>query len=60
VVSEKGETKIGPIDEADRNVLRKRLFTAGELLKRGQLGPDPEKLKQVTAAQLELFGRPDA
>jgi predicted ATPase len=52
-----GETRIAPIDEADRSVLRDRLFTAGELLKKGQLGPDPKKLKAVKPEQLELFGR---
>jgi hypothetical protein len=57
VVSDKGETRIGPIDEADRSVIRDRLFTAGELLKRSQLTPDPEKLKKVTPKQLELFGK---
>lgn len=60
VVSEDGETKIGPIDEADRSLLRDRLFTAGELLKRGQLSPDPKGLAQVTPSQLELFGSPEA
>ena len=29
---------------------------AGELLKKGQLGPDIEKLKVIKPAQLELFG----
>jgi predicted ATPase len=57
VVSDNGETRIGPIDQADRSVIRDRLFTAGELLKRSQLTPDPEKLKKVTQKQLELFGK---
>ena len=57
VISENGETKIGPIDDADRSVIVDRLFTAGELLKRSQLTPDASKLKRVTARQLELFGR---
>lgn len=56
VVSEGGETKIGPIDEADRSVLRDRLFTAGDLLRQGQLTPDPQALMQTPAHQLELFG----
>lgn len=57
VVNENGETKIGPIDEADRSVIRDRLFTAGELLKRNQLTPDPEQLRKVSATQLGLFER---
>ena len=57
VVCEQGETRIGPIDEADRSVLRDRLFTAGELLKRGQLTPDVEKVKRIPTSQLELFVR---
>lgn len=56
VAFDNGETKIGPIDDADKSVLRDRLFTAGELLKKGQLGPDIEKLKVIKPAQLELFG----
>jgi len=57
VVSENGETKIGPIDEADRSVIRDRLFTAGELLRQGQLLPDRKHLNQDSPGQLELFGR---
>ncbi len=60
VVSEDGETKIGPLNEADRSVLRDRLFTAGELLKQGQLTPDLEAIRQTPPGQLELFGRSDA
>jgi len=53
VVSEHGETTIGPLDEAGRSVLRDHLYTAGELLRMGQLRPDPE---QSRLKQLELFG----
>jgi predicted ATPase len=60
VVSEDGETQIGPLKEADRSVLRDRLFTAGELLKLGQLTPDLEAIRQTPPKQLELFGRSDA
>ena len=56
VVSEKGETKIGPLNEADRSLMRDRLFTAGELLKQGQLHPDLEAIRQIPPEQLELFG----
>jgi predicted ATPase len=60
VVSENGETRIGPLNEADRSLMRDRLFTAGELLKQGQLTPDLEVIRQIPPKQLELFGRPDA
>ena len=59
VVSENGETKIGPLNEADRSLMRERLFTAGELLKQGSLTPDLEAIRQTPPKQLELFGRPD-
>jgi predicted ATPase len=60
VVSENGETKIGPLNEADRSLIRDRLFTAGELLKQGSLTPDLDAIRQTPPQQLELFGRPDA
>lgn len=37
---EKHETKIGPLDDAGRSAIRDRLYTAGELLRLGQLTPD--------------------
>jgi len=60
VLSEDGETRIGPLHGADRSLLRDRLFTAGELLKQGQLIPDLEAIRQIPSEQLELFGRRDA
>ena len=36
----RGQTRIGPIDEASRSVLRKHLYTVGELLRIGQLFPE--------------------
>ncbi len=39
VVGDDGETRIGPVDAVGRSVLRDRLFTAGELLRMGQLQP---------------------
>ncbi|OHB65816.1 MAG: hypothetical protein A2Y76_06230 [Planctomycetes bacterium RBG_13_60_9] len=57
VVNENGETKIGPLNEADRSLMRDRLFTAGELLKQGSLTPDLEAIQQTPPQQLELFGR---
>ena len=51
-VSEHGETRIGPLDEAGRAVLHEHLFTAGELLRLNQLQPDPELSSHH---QLRLF-----
>jgi hypothetical protein len=52
VVSDQGETRIGPLDESGRSVLRDHLYTAGELLRLDQLRPDPE---QSRPTQLDLF-----
>jgi predicted ATPase len=56
VVNLNGETRIGPLDEADRSVIRDRLYTAGELLRQGQLNPDPAHIENISPRQLELFG----
>ncbi len=56
VVNDKGDTKIGPIDEAGRTAIRDRLYTAGELLRLSQLTPDLKELERAAATQLELFG----
>ena len=56
VVARHGESHIGPLDETGRAVLRDHLYTAGELLRMGQLAPDP-KLANVSPKQIELFGR---
>lgn len=40
VVNRGGETFLGPVDAANREALRDRLFTAGELLRLNQLEPD--------------------
>ena len=39
VALQDGETIIGPIDENGKSILRKRLYTAGELLRSNQLSP---------------------
>ena len=52
VLSEHGETRIGPLDEAGRSALHDYLFTAGELLRMDQLLPDPD---QSVPRQLDLF-----
>jgi predicted ATPase len=56
VVSEKGETRIGPIDEASRQVIRDSLFSAGELLRLNQLAPDRKQLEAQEQKQTDLFG----
>jgi predicted ATPase len=55
VASINGETKIGPIDEVGRSAIRDRLYTAGELLRLGQLTPDVERIDATPSSQLELF-----
>lgn len=59
VVNENGETRIGPLKESDRTLMRERLFTAGELLRQGPLTPDSQSDRETPPEQLELFGRAD-
>ena len=54
VVSEDGETRLAPLDDTGRTMLRDHLFTAGELLRLDQLTPDPDL---STPRQLNLFQR---
>jgi hypothetical protein len=56
VVSEGGETRIAPLDESSRQVIRDHLFSAGELLRLNQLAPDREVLVRQTQTQADLFG----
>jgi hypothetical protein len=56
LVSEGGETRIAPIDEASRKVMRQQLFFAGELLRLNQLAPDPAELAAQERRQGELLG----
>ncbi len=57
VESSDGLTRIGPIDEAGRSVLRDKLFTPGELLRQDQLAPDEGALRDVpNEGLLGLFG----
>jgi len=46
VVSEAGETKLAPLDEGSRQVMREHLFSAGELLRMNQLAPDRASIEQ--------------
>jgi predicted ATPase len=56
VENDAGLTRIGAIDNAGREMLRNKLFTAGELLRQNQLAPDPAALNDVeNERQLKLF-----
>ena len=56
VVSEAGETKIAPLDDASRQMMRDHLYSAGELLRMNQLAPDRESIEQQDkAAGSDLF-----
>lgn len=55
VVNRSGETTIGPLDKAGREAVRERLYTAGELLRLGQIEPDTDSVKKINQNQLELF-----
>lgn len=63
VISERGNTKIAPIDDAGRSILRDGLYTAGELLRLDQLQPDPDGVHDFEDPQSVLFaaspGEPD-
>ncbi len=51
-----GNTVIAPVDEVGRSVVRDKLFTTGELLRRDQLQPDPASVVSAKkATQLPLF-----
>ena len=54
MVSADGESKIGPLDEVGRSVVREGTFTAGELLRIDQLHPDP---RLATPQRVDLFRR---
>ncbi|OYQ20657.1 chromosome segregation protein SMC [Elstera cyanobacteriorum] len=55
VVSEGGETKIAPLDTASRRTMRDHLFSAGELMRIGQLAPDRDALANQAKNQPDLF-----
>lgn len=56
VISEGGETKIAPLDEAARNMLKDHLFSPGELLRMNQLAPDRRVIDSQETEQIDLFG----
>jgi predicted ATPase len=55
VAEKDGETLIAPVDEASRQMLRDGLFSAGELLRMGQLEPDKKWLHEHPSEQADLF-----
>jgi len=56
-----GVTLISGIDEAGRQLLRDKLFTAGELLRQNQLAPDLNQLVEIrNERQLNLFDYADS
>ena len=55
VQADSGPTEIAPVDDASRSTIKERLFTAGELLRAGQLAPDRRHLEKVNSRQARLF-----
>jgi predicted ATPase len=56
VDNQQGLTRIGPIDEAGKEMMRRKLFTAGELLRQSQLAPAEDVLSDVRhERQLNIF-----
>lgn len=50
-----GRTIIGPLDHAPREAIRRRLYSAGELMRMGELYPDQE-VSEALAREFNLFG----
>ncbi|HLC30457.1 MAG TPA: AAA family ATPase [Dehalococcoidia bacterium] len=57
VTSKKGITKVAPLAENSRGIIRDHLYTAGELLRMSELSPDIKREEEL-ARQLSLFGSP--
>ena len=56
VTSQSGRTSIAPVSETNREIIRDRLYTAGELLRMEELKPDESVLP---ATQAKLFSAPE-
>ena len=56
VSAEEGSTRIAPIDDASRQMMKEALFTPGELLRLNQLAPAPNLPGDAEGSQLKLFG----
>ncbi len=55
VQAHSGKTEIAPIHEVGKQALRDRLYTAGELLRAGQLEPDAKHIQDTESRQARLF-----
>jgi predicted ATPase len=51
VSADNGQTRLAPLDNASRSVLRQRLYTVGELLRIGQLFPEGGPAGSVAATE---------
>jgi predicted ATPase len=60
VYAESGSTHIAALDQAGRTALLRRLYTPGELLRMGQIRPDPEWAPEKIEKQLRLFDKEGA
>lgn len=56
VLSEKGDSQIGPIEVSGLKLLQDNLVTAGELLQMDQLRPDQDEIKRRRSKQMDFFG----
>ncbi|MBZ5611330.1 MAG: AAA family ATPase [Acidobacteriia bacterium] len=55
---EGGVTRIGRIDQTGRQALKKRMYTAGELMRMNYLRPEPYQPPNDSAIESVLFGDP--
>jgi predicted ATPase len=55
VVADNGKSRLGPLDQTGRTVLRDHLYTPGELLRMHQLRPAAEAF-ELDSEAVELFG----
>ena len=54
-----GASRIARLDETGRSALKDRLYTPGELLRLGQLTPNPSEIPDPDSSQLKLFDQED-
>jgi predicted ATPase len=55
VLSEHGATRIGPLDDAGRTMIRDKLYTPGELLRMDQLTPRAQDIPPEEDHQMQLL-----
>lgn len=55
VSAEEGRTFVGPVNEASKKMLQKRMRTAGELLRINQMEPDWSRIPDPADLQIRLF-----